>query len=132
MMNKLLSGLMATALVGSFAIASVMPADAAPVYVPKSDQVQSDVQNVSHTRRHWRMQRRAEWRMQRRAEWGAQRADRWSRRHAWRDRYYDDNDGYYSVYRPRYYRGDDYYRGDYPRYYRRHRPGVTLEFNLGQ
>jgi hypothetical protein len=124
-MNKLLSGLMATALVGSFAIASVIPANAAPVYVPKSDQVQSDVQNVSHTRRHWRMQRRAEWRAER-------RGDRWSRRQAWRDRYDYQNEGY-SAYRPRYYRGgDEYYRGDYPRYYRRHRPGVTLEFNLGQ
>jgi hypothetical protein len=119
MMNTFLSSLMATALVGSFAIASVVPANAAPVYVPKSDQVRSDVQNVNHTRRHWRMQ-------QRRAELRAERrADRWARRHAWRDRYYYDNDGY-SAYRPR------YYRDDYPRYYRRHRPGVTLEFNLGR
>jgi hypothetical protein len=118
-MNKLLSGLMATALMGSFAIASVIPANAAPVYVPKSDQVRSDVENVNHTRRHWRMQRRAEWR--------AERAYRWSRRHAWRERYYDDNDGYYA-YRPRYYHR--YYGGDYPRYYRR--PGVTLEFDLGR
>ena len=61
-MNKLLSGLMATTLVASFAIASVVPSNAAPVYVPKSEQVQTDVQQVNHTRRHWRIQqqRRAE------------------------------------------------------------------------
>ena len=54
-MNKLLSGLMATTLAASFAIASVVPLNAAPVYVPKSEQVQTDVQQVNHTRRHWRI-----------------------------------------------------------------------------
>ena len=43
-MNKLLSGLMATTLGASFAIASVVPLNAAPVYVPKSEQAQTDVQ----------------------------------------------------------------------------------------
>ena len=82
-MNKFLSGLMATALVGSFAIASVMPANAAPVYAPKSEQVRTtDVENVNHTRRHWRMQRRAELRANR-------RADRWDRRREWREDRYD-------------------------------------------
>ena len=116
-MNKLLSGLMATALVGSFAIASVMPATAAPVYVPKSEQVRTDrtdIEKVNHTRRHWRMQRRAE--------------RRWARRHAWRDRYSYGNDGYYA-YRPRYYHR--YYGGDYyPRYYGHRRSGVSLYLNF--
>ena len=47
-MNKFLSGLMATALVGTFAVASVMPANAAPVYVPKSEQMRTDVEKVNH------------------------------------------------------------------------------------
>ena len=117
-MNKLLSGLMATALAASFAIAAAMPSNAAPVYVPKSEQVRTDVDNVNHTRRHWRMQRRAEWRSER----------RWARRHAWRDRYSYGNDGYYA-YRPRYYHR--YYGGDYyPRYYGHRRSGVSLYLNF--
>jgi len=82
-MNKFLSGLMATALVGSFAIASVMPANAAPVYVPKSEQVRTDVERVNHTRRHWRIQQ------ERRAFRAERRADRWDRRREWRQDRYD-------------------------------------------
>ena len=77
-MNKLLSGLMATTLAASFAIASSMPLNAAPIYVPKSEQVRTDVEQVNHTRRHWRIQQ------QRRAE---RRAYRQWRREARRDFY---------------------------------------------
>ena len=99
-MNKFLSGLMASALVGSFAVASMMPAEAAPVFVPKTEAVQTDVQNVDYYiyrgdnarvyHRNWRAERRAEWR--------ERRAERWHRRHAWRDRYYDDDGYYHSAY----------------------------------
>jgi hypothetical protein len=93
-MNKLFSGLMATALVGSFAIASVMPANAAPVYVPKSEQVRTDVEQVNHTRRHWRIQQ------QRRALRAERRADRWESRREWRE--------------------DRNYRSAYRKHHRRH------------
>jgi hypothetical protein len=105
-MKTLLSGLMAAALAASFAVALPMPADAAPAYVPKSEQMRTeqarpDVQKV-HSKRKWR---------------------RAYRRHAYR--YYDD-DYYYG--HPRYYRS---YHGFRPhRYYRRHRPGITLQFNF--
>jgi Ni/Co efflux regulator RcnB len=114
MMNKLLSGLMATTLAASFAIASAVPLNAAPVYAPQTEQARSDVVKVHNPwRQGWRSERRYH---------------RWGRRHAWRDRYYYDNDGYYA-YRPRYY--NRYYGGDYyPRYYRRHRPGVSLYLNF--
>ena len=112
-MNKFLSGLMATALAASFAMASEVPANAAPVFAPQSEQVRSDVVKVHNPwRNHWRAERRY---------------NRWARRHAWRDRYYYGGDPYYA-YRPRYYHryyGDDYY----PRYYRR-RPGVSLYLNF--
>ena len=102
-MKNLQSSLVASALAVSFAIASAMPMNAAPIYVPKSDQVvRTDVEQVNHTRRHWRQ-------MQRRAE---RRAYRNWRRHAWR------HPGYY----------DDGYYYSYPRRYRR--SGVTLEFRF--
>ena len=91
-MNKFLSGLMATALVGSFAIASVMPANAAPVYVPKSSQAQTDVEKVNHTRRHARIQQ------QRRAF----RADRYDNR-ADQSGYREDRYGH-SAYRKHHHR----------------------------
>lgn len=114
-MNKLLSGLMATTLAASFAIASVVPLNAAPVYVPKSEQVKTDVQQVNHTRRHWRIQQ------QRRAERRAYRQwRREARRDFYRDRYRDD--GYYYErrhgfrhYPRRHWRGDD---------------GITLQFRF--
>ena len=111
-MKALLSGLMATMLAASFAIASAMPLDAAAIYAPQSEQMRADVVKVHNPwrGRHWRADRR------------------WARRHARRDRYYY-GDPYYS-YRPRYYQRyyPRYYRPYYPRYYRR--PGVTLWFNF--
>lgn len=125
-MKMLLSGLMATALAASFAIASGAPANAAPVYVPQSEQAQapSDLQKVQY-RGEWRdgywQYRHRHWRggWERRHAWRAYRSSRWAMRHAWR-RYYDDD--YY--YRP-------YYRHYYPGYYRPyHRPGVSLYLNF--
>jgi len=129
-MNKLLSGLMATALMGSFAMASVMPANAAPVYVPKSEQVRTDrtdVEKVNHTRRHWRIQQ------ERRAFRAERRANRWERRREWRQDSYD-----HSAYRHhnRHWRNDNngYWRDNNNGYWRDNgdNGGVTLQFNLGQ
>ncbi len=47
-MKKLLSGLLATTLAASFAVASVVPVNATPVFVPKADTAQTDVQNVQY------------------------------------------------------------------------------------
>ena len=114
-MNKLLSGLMATTLAASFAVASVMPLNAAPIYVPKSEQVRTDVEQVNHTRRHWRIQQ------QRRAERRAYRQwRREARRDFYRDRYYDD--GYY-------YERRHAFR-HYPRRHWRGDNGVILEFRF--
>ena len=90
-----------------------MPANAAPVVVPQTEQARTDVVKVHNPwRNNWRAERRYD--------------RRWARRHAWRDRYYYGGDRYYA-HRPRYYQR--YYGGNYyPRYYRR--PGVTLEFNF--
>ena len=113
-MNKFLSGLMATALVGSFAIASVIPANAAPVYVPKSEQVRTDVEQVNHTRRHWRIQQ------ERRAYRAERRADRWDRRSVYREDRYG-----HSVYRKhhrRHWRDHNDYRRD--------NGGVRLELSF--
>lgn len=113
-MKTLLSGLMGAMLAASFAIASATPSNAAPVYVPQSEQMRADVAKVHNS---WRADRRY---------------NRWARRHAWRDRYYYGGDRYYS-YRPRYYQRDYYPRYYYPRhYYPRYyrRPGFTLEFNF--
>ena len=119
-MNKFLSGLMATALVGSFAIASVIPANTAPVYVPKSSQAQTDVEKVNHTRRHARIQQ------QRRAF----RADRYDNR-ADKSRYREDRYDH-SAYRKHHRRHwRDYNNNSYRRdgYYRRD-GGVRLELNF--
>jgi hypothetical protein len=45
-MNKLVSGFLATALATSFAVASIVPVNAAPVYVPQTAGVSSNVQDV--------------------------------------------------------------------------------------
>ena len=112
-MNKFLSGLMATALAASFAIASEVPAKRRRSLCRNPSRCRSDVVKVHNPwRNHWRAERRY---------------NRWARRHAWRDRYYYGGDPYYA-YRPRYYHR--YYGGDYyPRYYRR-RPGVSLYLNF--
>ncbi|MCV3241633.1 hypothetical protein [Mesorhizobium sp. ZC-5] len=112
-MNRLQSGFLATTLAASFLIAPAMPLNAAPVFVPKSVETRTDVQQVRHRKwhrghRHWRAERR-HWRAERR-HW---------RRHAWRDRYYDD-DYYYRRHGSRYHH----------RYWRPQRSGVTLEFSF--
>lgn len=112
-MKKLLSAFAAMGLAATFAL----PVNAAPVFVPKPEQVQSNaVELVKHrSDRHWRADRR----------WDR----RWDRRHARRDcRYYGGcyprHYGYYGGYRDRGYYG---YR-DYGRYYRR--SGVTVYFDF--
>ncbi|WP_376705873.1 BA14K family protein [Mesorhizobium sp. ISC25] len=51
-MNRIMSGLLATALSASFAVAEIVPVNAQPVYVPLGQSVSSDVQTVDH--RIWR------------------------------------------------------------------------------
>lgn len=54
-MRKLLSGVIATTLAASFAIASAMPLNAAPVYVPKSAPAAEGVgANVEQVQYRWR------------------------------------------------------------------------------
>ena len=108
-MNRLLSGLMAIPLAASFLIAPAIPLNAAPVFVPKSVEARTDVEQVRHRKWHHRAHRH--WRDERR-HW---------RRHAWRDRRYYDDDYYY-------HRRHGFY--DNRRYGRRHRSGVTLEFSF--
>jgi hypothetical protein len=103
-MKKLLSVMIATFLAAAFA----MPLNAAPMFVPKTEQVREDVvEKVKHRKyyRHWRGDRR------------------WHRRQAWRSCRYNGNcyprryyGGYRNYYRP-------YYPGYYPRYYRPYYPG---------
>lgn len=45
-MNKFASGFLATALAASFAVASIMPANAASIYVPQNTDLASNVQQV--------------------------------------------------------------------------------------
>lgn len=47
-MKKLASGLLATTLAASFAFATIVPASAAPVFVPRTEAAQSDVQPVQY------------------------------------------------------------------------------------
>jgi hypothetical protein len=104
-MRKLLSVLAVTVLAASFAL----PLNAAPIFVPKPEQVEnSPVEQVKH-RRHWRKKHYRHWRADR----------RWSRRHAWR------SCRYYGTCYPRHYGRYYGYRDYYPRYYRR-RPGVSI------
>jgi hypothetical protein len=119
-MNKILSGLMASTLVASFAVASVMPAEAGPVSIPRTEAVQTNAQNVDYYvyrgdnarvyHRNWRAERRAAWRER-----------RMYRRHAWRDRYYSDDPYYHSAYRYHHRRYDNRWRDD---------SGVRLEFSF--
>ncbi|MGX9575458.1 BA14K family protein [Mesorhizobium sp. f-mel] len=51
-MNRIMSGLLATALSASFAVAEIVPVNAQPIYVPLGQNVSSDVQTVDHRR--WR------------------------------------------------------------------------------
>ena len=108
-MKKLLSVLTATILAAAFA----MPLNAAPMFVPKPEQVRADVvEKVKQKWRHYGWHNRNQW-----------RGDRpWDRQYAWRScRYYGN------CYPRRYYSHHDYYNRDYyPRYYRPHRPGVSI------
>jgi Ni/Co efflux regulator RcnB len=111
-MNRLLYRLMATTLASSFVVAPALPLNAAPVFVPKSVEASGNVDMVKHRKwhrghRHWRAERR-QWRNER--HW---------RRHGWQERRYYDDSYYYRRHdvRPH-------------RYWRRERPGVTLEFSL--
>jgi hypothetical protein len=103
-MNKLLSSLLAAVLGMAFAL----PLNAAPLSMPKPEQVQqSAVEQVKH-RRHWR-RNYSHWRGGR----------HWNRRHAWRDCRYD------RCYPRRHYGRHYGYREYYPRHYRR-RPSVSI------
>jgi hypothetical protein len=51
-MNRIMSGLVATALSASFAVADIVPVNAQPTYVPLGQGVSSDIQTVDHRR--WR------------------------------------------------------------------------------
>jgi hypothetical protein len=110
-MKKLLSVLTATILAAAFA----MPLKAAPMFVPKPEQVRADIlQKVDDdrmiTRRDWRRRHHREWRED----------NHWQWRHAWLNcRYYN------TCYPRRYYDYDRYGERDYyPRHYRR--PGITI------
>ena len=65
-MKKLMSGLLATTLAASFAFASMVPANAAPVFVPKTEAAQTDVQNVQY--QPWRKMGRHDNRVDRRID----------------------------------------------------------------
>ncbi len=109
-MKKLLSAFAAIGLAATFAL----PLSAAPIFVPKPVQVQTDTVEQVHWRhhRHWRADRR----------WDR----RWNRRYAcgYYGRCYPRHYGYYGGYRDRGYYG---YR-DYYRYQRR--SGATVYFDF--
>ncbi len=101
-MKKLLSVVTATILAAAFA----MPLNAAPMFVPKPEQVRADV--VEKVKQKWHRKHYRHW-----------RGDRgWDRRNAWSScRYYG------SCYPRRYYGYRNYYRPFYPGYYRPYYPG---------
>lgn len=105
-MKKLLSGLCASALAFAVTATGLFPANAGPVYVPKTGvEAQGDVIQVQE----WRRDRR-EWRRDRREFRRDRREWRRDRREARRD-FYRDRPGYY-----RGYRGYRAYRPGYRRY----------------
>ncbi|MEQ1955338.1 BA14K family protein [Mesorhizobium sp. CN2-181] len=120
-MRKFLSGLCATALAFSVTVVGLVPAEAAPIYVPQTvAKAQGDVIQVQSNseRRKWRREGRRdrpEWRRDNRRdrrEWRRDnRRDRWDRREWRREARRDYRRGYY-----RGYRGYDYYRPGYRRY----------------
>jgi hypothetical protein len=73
-MKKLISGLLATTLAASFALVTILPVDAAPVFVPQTPAAQSDVQTVQYQpwrkmgRHYNRVDRRIDRRIDRRAD----------------------------------------------------------------
>ena len=102
-MKKLLSVVTATILATAFA----MPLNAAPMFVPKPEQVRADivetVKQKWHGNRHWRNGRH------------------WNNRYAWR------TCGYYGSCYPRRYG----YRNYYQRYYRPYYPGYYQPYYPG-
>ena len=114
-MKKLLSALTAVVLAASFAL----PLNAAPIFVPIPEQVQTgsvvQVKNWHH--RHWHAGRH------------------WDRGYYGHPRHYGGYPRYYGHPRyyggyPRYYGHPGYY-GGYPDYYRYHRrSGATIYFNF--
>jgi BA14K-like protein len=117
-MRKLLSGLCATTLAASFAMASVVPVNAAPVFVPKAPTAQSDVvqvQNERIIRRQGRREFRRDARQDRRDFRRETRFDRRDfRRDARQDRREFRRDRDYAWYRG--HRGYRYYRPGYREY----------------
>ncbi|WP_254026235.1 BA14K family protein [Mesorhizobium ventifaucium] len=53
-MNRIMSGLLATVLSASFAVAQIVPVNAQPIYVPLGQNISSDVQTVQDERWRWR------------------------------------------------------------------------------
>jgi hypothetical protein len=116
-MKKLSSVLAATILTMIFAL----PVSAAPIFVPKPQQMSADIVEKVHDRREWRRKHYRHWRSDR----------HWKGRYARRDcRYYG------GCYRRPYYGYNRYYgyRDYYPRYYyprhhyRRSGVGIYLSF----
>lgn len=67
-MKKFLSGMMASAIAASFALAGALPVNAAPItYVPQSAQSQTDVQTVQF-KRDWRHKQRVDRRINRKVD----------------------------------------------------------------
>lgn len=109
-MRKFLSALCATALTASIAVTSALPANAAPVYMPKAPAVEhSDVVKVQD----WRWKKRGNWNGNefRRGDWNSGMGNRRNVRRALNNGYY--NNGYYNGYRGYRYKrnGYRYYNG---------------------
>lgn len=105
-MKKVMSGLMATAIAASFAIASAMPVAAAPAYYPKAPQADTAIQQVQYDN-YWKKRRAMR----------VERSDsashfRTPRRGFYRDRgnvvYFNGHRGYRD-YRPGYRRHNDFW-----------------------
>jgi hypothetical protein len=106
------------ALTTILALFFALPINAAPVYVPKTEQARIDGLELVHKKKDWR---RNYWRGN--GHWKGNRHWRgnssWNRRQAWRScRYYG------TCYPGRYYG----YRDNYPRYYRRSGVSIFLGF----
>lgn len=119
-MKKFLSGLCATTLAASFALASVVPVNAAPIFVPKAPVAQSDVIQVQSRgrevmeERKWRKLRREfrrDARQDRREFRREVRRDRREDRRDWREFRRDRDHAWYHGHR-----GYRYYRPGYREY----------------
>ena len=94
-MKKLMSGLLATTLAASFAVATVVPLNAAPIFVPKTESAQTDVQTVQY--KPWRQMGRHYNRVDRRIDRRIDRLDRRADARFYRrgdDNYYNGYHGY--------------------------------------